>query len=160
LSAKAQDKKANQERLEAAKKAYEDFKEELDRIDELASSEIPSIVQAIHDTIDEEIETNIKAFSLEVELSLDLRDAKQAWNKFKEQIVNGLRDEDILGNVNLARKNLGTLLSTDAEGNFTGDLANQVEHVNEIMQQIQLQKQQLENVYGDNNKAALEDLKK
>lgn len=160
LSAKDQEKKKNKEKLEAAKEAYEKFKEEIDRIDALASSEIPNIVQAMHDAIDQEIETNIKAFSLEVDLSLDLKQVQQQWNEFKHQIQNGLRDEDILGNAKLTQNNLSTLLSKDENGKYSGDLVNQIDHVQEILGQIELQKQNLANVYGDNTKAALDDLKK
>ena len=158
MSAKQQEK--YQKTLDAAKENFEKFKTNLDRIDTLASNEIPQIAAALRDTIDEEIETNIKAFSLEVDLSLDLKEAQKEWNDFRHKIVNGLRDEDILGNARLTQDNLGTLVSRDQDGNYSGDLVNQIEHVQEIMNEIQKQKDNQENVYGDNTKAALDDLKK
>lgn len=74
--------------------------------------------------------------------------------------MNGLRDEDILGNARLTQNNLSTLLSQDENGNYKGDLVNQIEHVQEILDQINKQKNGESNVYGDNTKAALDDLKK
>lgn len=193
LSAKKQTEAAKA-KVDAAKEAYDKFKEQIDRIDTLASNEIPNIVQSMHDTIDQEIETNIKAFSLEVDLSLDLKEAQQQWNEFRHKVQNGLRDEDILGNAKLSQNNLNTLLSKGENGQFSGDLVNQVEHVQEILGQIDKQKQGLAlkealeqtladenisqedkekarkeyeekvkefaNVYGDNTKAALDDLEK
>ena len=158
MSAKQQEN--YEDTLNKAKENFEKFKTNIDRIDTLASSEIPGIVQSIHDTIDEEIENNIKAFSLEVELSLNIKEAQQAWNNFKEQMVNSLRDEDIFGKIGLTSNNLKTLLSNNGQNGYQGDLVNQVEHVYEVMKQIKLQEQGLANVYGDNTAAALEDLKK
>ena len=158
MSAKQQEN--YEDTLKKAKENFEKFKTNIDRIDTLASSEIPGIVQSIHDTIDEEIENNIKAFSLEVELSLNIKEAQQAWNNFKEQMVNSLRDEDIFGKIGLTSNNLKTLLSNNGQNGYQGDLVNQVEHVYEVMKQIKLQEQGLANVYGDNTAAALEDLKK
>lgn len=182
LSAKNQEKEANQKKLEAAKEAYEEFKKEIDRIDELASSEIPNIVQAMHDAIDEEIETNIKAFDLEVKLSLDLSEAQRAWNEFYAKIAHSLQDRNIIENAEVLKQNIATNLYKNEDGTFGGDLVNQAEHVTEIMKEIEKQKQalalkdqyekgeideetyrnlsaQYKNVFGDNEKVAYETLK-
>ena len=158
----AKNQKKNQKKLDKMKKEYEELTANLDRLDTLVSSEIPEIKESLNEALDEQVELNIKAFDLEVNLSLDLKDAKKAWNDFKHKIINGVRDEDILGNANLARNNLAANLNTTTENGNTvwgGDLISQTQHVTEIMREIKLQEQGLANVFGNNTTAAYDALK-
>ena len=157
--------KTNQNRLkeiETLKEQYNTLQEEMNRADELASDFIPGIKEAWNESLDQQVELNIKAFDLEVNLSLDLKDAQKSWNDFKEKMVNGLRDEDILGNAQLTQNNLrANLNSTTKDGKtiLGGDLINQTQHVAEIMREIKLQEQDLANVYGNDVAAAYDALK-
>jgi hypothetical protein len=63
--------------VEKEKKNFEEFKKNLDRYDELVSSVMPDLSENIQDAIDKQIDIQIEEFDMEIELRLNLKEAKQ-----------------------------------------------------------------------------------
>ena len=79
MSAAAQE--SYKEVVEQAKEDFKEFQKDLDRYDTLVSNEIPGLIQSIQDSLDKQIELNIKKFNMEVTITLDMADAERDWNK-------------------------------------------------------------------------------
>ena len=142
--------------VEKAQEDFEKFKEDMDRYDELVSDTIPGLQDSIQDAIDEKIELQIEKFNMEIEIRLDLAEAERDWNEFKKKVIDGIKEDDILGN---ARARLQDFYSYYKEDN-TGVVQANTQHVNDILGQLQqMDRTGTSDVYGDNRKQALEDLK-
>jgi multidrug resistance efflux pump len=63
------------ETIEQAEKDFDKFKTNIDRYDELVSDFIPQLQQNIQDSIDKQIELNVKKFNLEIDVTLNLNQA-------------------------------------------------------------------------------------
>lgn len=155
----AEEQEGFKETVEAAKKDYETFKSQMERYDELISSFIPDIEDAIQDAIDKEIEINIQKFTMEVELRLDMAEAEREFNEFKRKVIDGIKDDDI---VDMARSKLKDYTSYfDTEGTGIGPIQKLTEQINDTMDQIrQIDESGWADVYGDNKAQAMEDLEK
>ena len=144
--------------VEAAKKDYDKFKEDLDNYDELVSSTIPGLTNDIQDAVDEQIELNIKKFDIEFDIRLNLKDATQEWNEFKKKILDGIKDDDIFGN---ARARAVDDLSVYLNDNGTGFLEAATRRTNQVYNELQeMDATGKSSVYGDDRKTAMEDLQK
>jgi len=69
---------------------------DLERYDKL-QQEIAKSIQEQIDNAQEQINNKIKQFEIKIEASLDLANAKRDWNKFKRDVIDEIRDDDILG---------------------------------------------------------------
>lgn len=123
--------------------------------------------------MDQQIELKLEAFEYEIGIRLDLAEAERDWNEFKTRIIDGIKEDDILGNAESKLKDFGTYYN--AQG--TGEIDATATHVNKILQQLyQMDADQAAGVYGEkysytnaqgklvtidynNRKQALEDLK-
>ena len=141
--------------VETAKKNFDKFKTNIDRYDELVSDFIPQLQQSIQDAIDKQIELNVQKFNLEITVTLDLNQATRDWNAWKKRIIDGINENDILGN---ARARLQDF-STYYNNNNRGDIQIASKHVNEVLGELYRMDAGEANVYGDNRTQALEDLK-
>lgn len=155
----AEEQEGFKDTVEAAKKDYETFKSQMERYDELISSFIPDIEDAIQDAIDKEIEINIQKFTMEVELRLDMAEAERDFNEFRRKVVLGIKDDDILGNAKSKLRDYTSYFDTN--GNGTGPIQKLTEQINDTMDQIeQIDNNGWADVYGDNKAQAMEDLQK
>ena len=158
-SMSAEEQKGFKDTVEAAKKDYENFKSQMERYDELISSSIPDIEDAIQDAVDKEIEINIQKFTMEVELRLDMAKAERDFNEFQRKVVLGIKDDDILGNAKSKLKDYTSYFDTN--GNSTGPIQKLTDQINNTMDQIeQIDKNGRADIYGDNKAQAMEDLQK
>lgn len=145
--------------VEAAKEDYETFKSQMERYDELVSSFIPEIEDAIQDAVDKEIEINIQKFTMEVELRLDMAEAERDFNEFKRKVIDGIKDDDILGNAISKLKDYTSYFDTNGSG--TGSIQKLTDQINNTVDQIkQIDDNGWADVYGDNKAQAMEDLQK
>ena len=153
MSAEAQE--SYKDTVEQAKKDFDKFVEKLKRYDELISNEIPSLEDEIQDSINEQIEIQIQKFNMEIEIRLDLAEATKEWNDFKRTIIDGIKEDDILGTA--ASKLNDYNIYYNQGGN--GIVQAGTRHVNEVLEQLrQMDATGSSNVYGDNRTQALEDL--
>lgn len=171
LSADAQE--AYQDTLDKAKEDWEKFLEDIDRYDEVVTEFIPELEADIRDALAQQIELKLEAFEYDIKIRLDLAQAERDWNEFKKRIIDGIKDDDILGN---AKANLQDFYSYYNDQN-TGEIQATTTHINKILEQLrQMDADQTAGIYGEtysyvdmlgktvtidfnNRKQALEDLK-
>ena len=143
--------------VEQAKEDFDKFVENLDRYDDLITSEIPDLEADIQDAVDEKIDLQIEKFDMEIELRLDLAEAERDWNEFKKKIIDGIEDDNILGNAMARLVDFSSYYKEDNTG-IVQALRKQVD--NTLAELNQMDTNGWSNVYGDNRTAALDDLKK
>ena len=143
--------------VEDAKNQYEELKDNIKRYDEIISSEIPELEDKVEDAIDEQIEINIKKFTAEVEIRLDMAEAERDFNEFRRKVLDEIKDDDILGN---ARANLDDYFSYfETYDTGTGPIEALTEQVNKTMDEVEaLADDGYSDVYGKTSQKALEDL--
>ena len=157
MSADAQ-KKYEESTLKPAEEAFEQFKTDIDRYDELISSFIPDIKQSIQDSLDKQIEINITKFNLEIEITLDMDQATRDWNAWAKRAIQGFDAEDIFGNAQARLKDFYTYFNEQG----TADVQVGMKHVNETLEELRKLNANENGVFGDangNKKKALEQLK-
>ena len=141
----------DEDAIEAAQEKFDKWLEDLERYDELTSSEIAEIEQSIQDAIDKQIELQIEAFEYEIQLKLDVKDAERDWNDFKRNMT--IDEDDILGNTKFTLENFKSYLG-DA-----GTIATLTDKSRELMEQYnQIQTTGTSSIYGDNMAALMEDM--
>ena len=154
MSAEAQE--GFKEVVEQAQEDFDTFVDNIDRYDELISSEIPGLEDDIQDAIDKQIEIQIEKFNMEIEIRLDLAEAERDWNEFKRKVIDGIKDNDILGNAQARLQDFYSYYKKDG----TGIIQANTEHVNALVDQLkQIESTGTSTWYGDNQAQALEDLK-
>ena len=154
----AEEQESYKEVVEKAKEDYEKFKENIDRYDTIITEEIPGLEDQIQDAVDQQIEINIKKFTMGVEIRLEMKEAEQDWNKFKRKIIDGIKDDNILGQGLEGLENLKDYFDF---GDGVGTVQSLTNQVSNTMAEIEkLQNDGTSDVYGDNMAAALEDLQK
>lgn len=154
----AEEQEAYKEVVEQAKEDFEKFKENIERYDTIITDEIPGLEDQIQDAFDQQIEINIKKFTMSVELRLEMKQAEEDWNKFKRKIIDSIKDENILGQGLEEFENLKDYFDL---GDGTGTVQTLTNQVNNTMAEIEkIQNGGISDVYGDNLATALEDLQK
>ena len=153
----AEEQEAYKEVVEKAQEDYEKFKEEIARYDELVNSEIPEMEDAIQEFIDQQVEIQVQKFNMSVEIELDLAEAERQWNEFKKTVIDGIDEDDILGNAGAALNNLNVYSDpTTGEGTVSATSS----HVNDILSELALMDAgQESSIYGTDRAKAIEDLK-
>ena len=145
-----------QETLDNAKENWEKFLEDIDRYDELVTDFMPELEADVQEAINQQIELQVEAFNMEMEIRLDLSEAEREWNDFKKRIIDGIDEDDILGNTKARLQDFSTYYNTEG----TGSIQAGTGHVNDILAQLaQMDSTGWSDVYGDNRTQALEDLK-
>ena len=171
MDADAQEK--YQETLDNAKENWNKFKEDVQRYDTLITEDIPGLEADIRAALDQQIEIKLEAFEYEIQIRLDMSEAMRDWNEFKAKIIDGIKEDDILGNAKAKLANFHSYYNKEG----TGEIQATTKHVDNIMAQLkQMDADQAAGVYGEtytytnakgeevtvdynNRKQALEDLK-
>lgn len=153
MSAEAQE--GFKDTVEKAQEDFETFVSNIERYDELITDTIPGLEAEIQDAINEQIEIQIEQFNMEIEIRLNLAEAERDWNEFKKRIIDGIDDEDILGNASARLQDFYSYYKDDENGIIQAN----TRHVEDILQQLyQMDNTGWSDVYGDNRNQALEDL--
>ena len=155
MSAEAQE--GFKDTVEKAKEDFDKFVENIDRYDELITDMIPGLEADIQEAIDEKIDLQIEKFDMEIEIRLDLAEAERDWNDFKKRIIDGIEDDDILGNAMAKLVDFSSYYKEDNTG-IVQALRKQVD--NTLAELNAMDTNGWSQVYGDNRTAALDDLKK
>lgn len=142
--------------VETAKENFDKFTEAINNYDTLISDTIPGLQDEIQDAIDKEIEIKIEEFTMEIEIRLDLSEAERDWNEFRRKVIDGIKDDDILGNTKARLRDFSSYYKADNTGEVQA-LTQQV--LNTKAQLEQMDKIGTSDWYGDNRAKALEDLK-
>ena len=144
----------NAKKLAGDENAEDDFNkwlENIERYDELLTSEIPDIEQTLRDIANKEIEKQIEAFEYEITLKLDMREAQRDWNEFKKNMT--VDEDDILGSTRFAFDNFKTYMGDN------GTIATLTNKSNTLLDQLkQINETGTSSIYGDNKAKLMEDL--
>lgn len=154
-SMSAKEQEGFKETVEQAKKDFETFTDNMEKYDELISDTIPGLQDEIQDAVDQQIEIQIEKFNMEIEIRLDLKEAELEWNEFKKKIIDGIKDDNILGSANARLQDYNAYYKNDN----TGIIQRNTEHINAIRNELlEMDRTGWSEVYGDNRAQALEDL--
>jgi chromosome segregation ATPase len=104
----AEEQEGFKDTVDQAKEDYEDFKKQIESYDTLISDTIPGLEDDIQDAVDKQVEIQIKQFTMEVDVRLDMAEAERDFNKFRKKVIDKIEDDDILGN---AKADLDDLLT-------------------------------------------------
>ena len=63
--------------IDNAKQNFDEFKQNLDRYDDLVTDTIPGIADSISDSLDKQLEINIEKFNYEIKIRLDISEAER-----------------------------------------------------------------------------------
>ena len=155
MSAEAQE--GFKDTVDKAKEDFDKFVDNIDRYDELITDMIPGLEADIQEAVDEKIDLQIEKFDMEIELRLNMAEAERDWNEFKKKIIDGIEDDDVLGNAMARLVDFSSYYKEDNTG-IVQALRKQVD--NTLAELAQMDKTGQSNIYGDNRTAALDDLKK
>jgi hypothetical protein len=107
---------------------------------------VPGLEKDIRDAMDQQIEIKLEAFEYEIKLRLELSEAERDWNKFKTKVIDGIKEDDILGNAKANLANFKTYYNEEG----TGEVQATTKHVNEILDQLhQMDADQAAGIYGN-----------
>lgn len=141
--------------LDKAKEDFNKFTENISEYDKTVTDTIPELEKDIQDAIDKQIEINIEKFNMEIKIRLDLKEAELEWNKFKKKIIDGIKDEDILGTAQARLRDFDAYYKNDN----TGIIQAGTKQVTNILSELtKMDNTGWSDVYGDNRQQALEDL--
>lgn len=141
---------------EAAKNRWEDFKQLITDYNNSVKN-IDSLKQNIQDSLDKITDLKIQAFNMEIEVTLDLDDARKQWEEFKKDVIDKIEDDDILGN---AQYNLDSLNRFyDKQG--LGKIQEETKYLTKLLNELKtMDATGSADSYDENRKKALEDLQK
>lgn len=142
--------------IEPAQDEFETFKELFEKYEELKHETIPELLKNQEDDINKQIKTQIEKFNTEITIRLDLKDAEEDWNNFRRNVLEDLKDSDVLRNTELDLENF----SLYYKDNENGIIQAGARQVNNILAELKsMDETGWSQVYGDNRVQALEDLK-
>lgn len=142
--------------VEPAQDEFETFKELFEKYEELKHETIPELLKNKEDDINKQIETQIEKFNTEITIRLDLKEAEEDWNDFRRNVLEDLKDSDVLRNAELDLENF----SLYYKDNENGIIQAGTRQVNNILAELKsMDETGWSQVYGDNRVQALEDLK-
>lgn len=124
----AEQQESNKDYLNNAKEIMDQAFKDLERYDKL-QQEIAKTQQEQIDKVQEQIDLKVKQLDLKIKAELDLSEAKRDWNKFQKDIVNEIRDDDILG---LNRFRFADIASYYNNAG-TGSIQNLTDRLKEVM---------------------------
>lgn len=154
-SMSAEEQEKYKDTVEQAKEDFEEFKTNIQEYDNTIIDIIPDLEASIQDAIDEQIELQIQKFNMEIEIRLDMAEAEREWNEFKKKVIDGIKDEDILGSAKARLQDFYSYYKADN----TGSIQAGTKQINNLLEQLrQINETGISSVYGDNKTQALEDL--
>lgn len=130
--------------------------EYIERYDTLMTQDIPGWEDSLTELADKQIEISMSKFNMEIELRLDMAEATRDWNSFKKTVIDGIDDDDILGNAKARLEDFYTYYNEAG----AGVIQRNTGHVQDILFELkELDRGLTSEYYGDDKAAALEDLK-
>ena len=141
---------------DAAKERWENFKKLITDYNNSVKN-IDSLYQDLKDTADKITDLKIQAFNMEIEITLNLDDARKTWEEFKRDVIDQIEDDDILGNANYNLESLGRYY--DEQG--LGKIQEETKYLTKLLNELKtMDATGSADSYDDDRKQALEDLQK
>lgn len=119
--------------FETAEKAYSTFKESLESYDDLYYSSMQDTEKKLREIREQELENNLKKWETELELKLDLSEAKRDWNDFIKSISTDFKA--VYSDLGKELANIAGNAST-----FVGDkgtISSDVQAIQDVVKEIE-----------------------
>ena len=139
--------------LDPAKENLDKLYENIKAYDDLILDTIPEIENGLDDITDREVEINIQKMNMEMELRLDLVEARKDWNDFKREVLDNLDDEDLFGNALADKELFEQIWDSEALKAGADELKEIIGEINDINETGS------SDIFGEDKQAALEELK-
>lgn len=139
--------------LDPAKENLDKLYEDIQAYDDLILDTIPEIENGLDDITDREVEINIQKMNMEMELRLDLVEARKDWNDFKREVLDNLDDEDLFGNALADKELFEQIWDSKALKAGADELKEIIGEINDINETGS------SDIFGEDKQAALEELK-
>lgn len=149
----AEDQENFKDTLDKAEKAYDKFKEDMEKYDQLLTEDIPELEDQIQDAIDSQIELKISAFETEVQLKLDTTEAEKNMREFRRKVIDQIKEDDILGNAIADYQDISYYRNDNGAG-IIQVYTKALEEINQAVNEIEAGG--ISAIYGDNLAAAQE----
>ena len=125
--------------IQKAEKQFENTKKQMTEYESLRE-QMEDTINKIEDKIDEareeaekKIENQIKAFSVKIQIELDLSSAERDWNKFREKVIDRVAKNNFLGLAKSTVRNFDSYYN--AAG--TGEVQALTKHVNDTRKELE-----------------------
>ena len=105
-----------QEQIDAKQEAYDQFKENLERYDEVTFSELAELENEISEAISKKIELNIEKFTKDITLKVDLNEFKKEWRELQKEVLFG--EDNLSSNFNSSIDGLKDVVGSNGDGLF------------------------------------------
>ena len=105
-----------QEQIDKKQEAYDKFKENLERYDEVTFSELAELENEVSEAISKKIELNIEKFTKDITLKVDLNEFKKEWRELQKEVLFG--EDDLLSNFNSSIDGLKDVIGSNGDGLF------------------------------------------
>lgn len=149
----AEDQENFKDTLDKAEKAYDKFKEDMEKYDQLLTEDIPELEDQIQDAIDSQIELKISAFETEIQLKLDTTEAEKNMREFRRKVIDQIKEDDILGNAIADYQDISYYRNDNGAG-IIQVYTKALEEINQAVNEIEAGG--ISAIYGDNLAAAQE----
>ena len=141
-SATATWQEQNKDFLNVAKQEMDNALKDLSRYDAVQQEKAKDIQNRI-DNAQAQIDNKVKQFELKIEATLDLAKAKRDWNAFRRDVLNQVRDDDIIGQNRYRFLDLSSYYNNEQ----TGSLQRYREKLSELLKDANI----FSTTYEDSN---------
>lgn len=150
-----------QEEFEAEMKAEEDrIKQIEDAVGDYEKlySDYEDLIKELQDLYYKQIEKDVEEFNFEIDLELELSDARKEWKDFWHDVVKDVESDDFVGQIAKSFSKLGELIGVGGSSN--NDVLGLTQHLKETLDEVntQITTHGLDGLFGTDTKLSEENL--
>lgn len=150
-----------QEEFEAEMKAEEDrIKQIEDAVGDYEKlyGDYEDLIKELQDLYYKQIEKDVEEFNFEINLKLELSDARKEWNDFWHDVVKDVDSDDFVGQIAKSFSKLGELIGVGGSSN--NDVLGLTQHLKETLDEVntQITTHGLDGLFGTDTKLSEENL--
>lgn len=150
-----------QEEFEAEMKAEEDrIKQIEDAVGDYEKlyGDYEDLIKELQDLYYKQIEKDVEEFNFEINLKLELSDARKEWNDFWYDVVKDVDSDDFVGQIAKSFGKLGELIGVGGSSN--NDVLGLTQHLKETLDEVntQITTHGLDGLFGTDTKLSEENL--
>ena len=150
-----------QEEFEAEMKAEEDrIKQIEDAVGDYEKlyGDYEDLIKELQDLYYKQIEKDVEEFNFEIDLELELSDARKEWKDFWHDVVKDVESDDFVGQIAKSFSKLGELIGVGGSSN--NDVLGLTQHLKETLDEVntQITTHGLDGLFGTDTKLSEENL--
>lgn len=144
------EKEQEEDRIKKIEKAVEEY--------EKLYGEYEDIQKQLQDLYYKQIEKDVEKFNFEINLKLELSDARKEWNDFWHDVVKDVDSDDFVGQIAKSFSKLGELIGVGGSSN--NDVLGLTQHLKETLDEVntQITTHGLDGLFGTDTKLSEENL--